>query len=416
MTGRRPDGGHRVAVTGIGVKTPAGNDLESVHATVLAGRSTAAPAPHLAELGLPVRIACQVPAFDLDAYLPRRESRQSDRATHLLLCAAADALADAPPLADFDPYRVGVLIGTGIGGLPSMEEVTLGYGHRLDHIPVFTVPRTMSNAPACRLALRHGLHGPCTTVSTACASGATALGEAARKIRYGEVDAVVAGGVDAALTAVVVGAFARTRAMSTRNDQPAHASRPFDAERDGFVMGEGAAVLLLERWEAAAARGARIYGELSGFADTCDAHHVVAPHPDGEAAARCMELALADAGFGRGDVAHISAHGTSTPRNDTAEARAVQQVFGDSSPPVTAPKGVTGHLIGGSGALEAALALRCAVEGAVPPIANLGASPEADLLDLVGGDMPRVVAPGPVLSNSFGFGGQNTCLVVSPPP
>ncbi|MFF7635125.1 beta-ketoacyl-[acyl-carrier-protein] synthase family protein [Kitasatospora sp. NPDC008050] len=415
MSDRHPSGGHRVAVTGIGVKSPAGNDLDTAFASVLAARSTATRVDRLVEHDLPVHFACLVPPFDLDAYLTRRESRQIDRTTQLLLCAAADAVTEAGLPADQPLDRVGVQIGTGIGGLPSMEAVTISHADRPRDMPVHTVPRTMANSPACRLALRYGFQGACTTYASACASGTTALGEAARKIRYGELDVSVAGGVDSAVSTVVMGAFARMRAMSTRNSDPALASRPFDADRDGFVMAEGAAVLVLERWEAARARGAVIHGEIAGYADNCDAFHIVAPHEDGEVAARCMRLAIADAGLSPADIGHINAHGTSTVLNDRAEARAIHRSFAGQSPPVTAVKGVTGHLIGGSGALEAALALRCAARGVVPPVANLTASPEADLVDLVGGT-PRSVARAPVLSNSFGFGGQNACLVLAPAP
>ncbi|MFI5618013.1 beta-ketoacyl-[acyl-carrier-protein] synthase family protein [Streptomyces sp. NPDC051567] len=413
MNGRHPGGGHRVAVTGIGVKSPAGNDLEAAFTTVLKAEPVAVTVDHLIERGVPVHFACLVPPFDLDAYLTRRESRQIDRATRLLLCAASDAVDDAALAGLLPPDRVGVQIGTGIGGLPSMEEVTLSHGYDPRHMPVHTVPRTMHSSAACRLALRYGFQGACTTYAAACASGTTAVGEAARRIRHGELDAAVAGGVDSAVTTVVMGAFAQMRAMSTRNAEPALASRPFDADRDGFVMGEGAAVLVLERWDAARARGARIYGEIAGYADNCDAFHIVAPHEDGEVASRCMRRAVADAGLTPADIVHVNAHGTSTVLNDRAEARAVDRCFGGQSPPVTSVKGVTGHLIGGSGALEAALALLCAARGLVPPVANLSASPEADLVDLVI-RRPREVPVGPVLSNSFGFGGQNACLVLTP--
>ncbi|WP_405016322.1 beta-ketoacyl-[acyl-carrier-protein] synthase family protein [Kitasatospora sp. NBC_00070] len=411
-SGAHPSGGHRVAVTGIGVKSPAGNDLEQAYETVLKARSTATLVDHLIERDLPVHFACLVPPFDVDAYVTRRVARQIDRASTLLLCAAGDAIGQAA-LTGLDPERIGVQIGTGIGGLPSMEEVTLSHGTRPRDMPVHTVPRTMANSAACRLALRHGFQGACTTYSSACASGTTAIGEAARRIRYGELDVAVAGGVDSSVSTVVVGAFARMRAMSMRNDEPELASRPFDADRDGFVMAEGAAVLVLERWDLAVARGAAVLGEVAGYADNCDAFHIVAPREDGEAAARCMSRAIADAGLTPADLGHVNAHGTSTLLNDRAEARAIDRCFGGQSPPVTAVKGVTGHLIGGSGALEAALALLCATRGVVPPIANLGSSPEADLVDLVRA-VPRAIRPAPVLSNSFGFGGQNACLVLTP--
>ncbi|MFR9721951.1 beta-ketoacyl-[acyl-carrier-protein] synthase family protein [Streptomyces sp. MS19] len=403
----------RVAVTGMGVKCPAGTSAEEAFATVLAARPTAAAVPLLAAAGLPVRIACLVPPFDVEPYIGRRELRQIDRTTALLLCAADDALADARLPEGVPAHRVGVHVGTGVGGLPSMEDVTRRHGDRPAAMPVHTVPKTMANSPACRLAMRHGFHGSCLTYSTSCASGANAIGEAARRIRYGELDVAVAGGVDAPVTPVVVGGFTRMRALSPRNDAPELASRPFDADRDGFVIGEGAAVLVLERWDLAVARGARIHGEVAGYAATCDGSHIVAPRPDGALAAACMREALADAGLAPGAVGHVNAHGTSTVLNDRAEAVAVARCFGAAAPPLTSVKGVTGHLIGGSGAVEAVVALLSAERGVVPPVATTTATPDAAGLDVVLG-APRRVARRPVLSNSFGFGGQNACLVLSP--
>ncbi|ONK11686.1 beta-ketoacyl-[acyl-carrier-protein] synthase family protein [Streptomyces sp. MP131-18] len=411
MTGRRV----RVAVTGMGVKCPAGNDPEDVFRRVLHARPTAAVVPGLAEAGLPVRFACTVPEFDLAPYIGRREARQIDRATALLLCAADDAVAGAGGAVRGPGHRAGVHIGTGIGGLPGMEEVVYGHGERPMGMPVHTVPKSMANSPACRLAMRYGLRGSCMTYATACASGTNAIGEAARRIRDGELDVALTGGVDAAVTKVIVSGFARMRALSVRNEAPELASRPFDADRDGFVMGEGAAVLVLERWDLARRRGARIYGEVAGYATTCDGAHAVAPDPQGAMAAECMRLAIADARLTPAGIGHINAHGTSTVLNDLAEAVAVERCFGPQSPPVTAVKGVTGHLIGGSGAVEALVALLCAARGVVPPVATTASTPDVGALDVVLG-APRQVARRPVLSNSFGFGGQNACLVLRPAP
>ncbi|MEU7135944.1 beta-ketoacyl-[acyl-carrier-protein] synthase family protein [Streptomyces sp. NPDC046261] len=409
---RTPADRHRVVVTGIGVKTPAGNTLDEVITTVMSAKSTAALVDELAAQDSPVRFACRVPAFDMEPYITRRELRQIDRPTALALCAAVDALQDAalPPL---PPDRVGVHLGTGIGGLPTMEATALDHGADPMGMPVHTVPKTMANSAAGRIAMRYGFQGSCLTYSTACASGTNAIGEAARRIRYGELDAVVTGGFDSAITTVMLSGFARMRALSARNDAPDQASRPFDADRDGFVMGEGAAVLVLERRDAALARGARIHGEIAGYATTSDAFHIVAPQPDGAAAAACMARAIADAGLRTEDIGHINAHGTSTQLNDSAEATAIDRCFAGQAPPVTSIKGVTGHLIGGSGALEAAVALVCAERRTVPPVANLTTCSEADRIDVVA-DTPRKVALAPVLSNSFGFGGQNACLVLTP--
>ncbi|MDI5964488.1 beta-ketoacyl-[acyl-carrier-protein] synthase family protein [Streptantibioticus silvisoli] len=403
----------RVVVTGIGLRTSAGNSLDDAFDAVLAAKSAAAIVDRLIERDAPVPIGCQVPPFAMEADVSRRELRQVDRPTALALCAAADALREAALPEGLPADRVGVHLGTGIGGLSLMENTALDYGDAPLRMPVHTVPATMANAAAARVALRYGFHGSCLTYCTACASGTTAIGEAARRVRYGELDAVVTGGYDAAITHVLVGGFARMRALSTRVDDPEHASRPFDAGRDGFVIGEGAALFVLERREAALARGARVLGEIAGYASNSDAHHIVAPGPDGVAAAACMAAAIADAGLTPRDIGQISAHGTSTRLNDDAEATAIHRCFAGQAPPVTAVKGVSGHLIGGSGALEAAIALRCAERLVVPPVANLTASDVADRIDVVAGT-PRYVTRAPVLSNSFGFGGQNSCLVLTP--
>ncbi|MDA5279763.1 beta-ketoacyl-[acyl-carrier-protein] synthase family protein [Streptomyces sp. NPDC054904] len=402
----------RVVVTGIGVKSPAGLTLDEVMDTVLAARPTAAVHADLIESGSPVHIACRVPEFDIASYITHRERRQIDRPTELALCAAADAVRQAA-LPDLPPSRVGVHLGTGIGGLPTMEGLVRDNDAKPTAMPVHSVPRTMANSAAARVAMRFGFQGSCVTYSTACASGATAIGEAARRIQYGELDVAVAGGFDSAVTTFMLSGFSRMQALSTRNDDPGNASRPFDARRDGFVMGEGAAVLVLERRDSALRRGATILGEIAGYATNADAHHIVAPHADGAVAAACMAQAVADAGLLPSDIGQISAHGTSTQANDRAEAAAIHRCFNGQAPPVTAVKGVTGHLIGGSGALEAAIALVCAERRIVPPVANLTTASEADRIDVVAG-APRRVDGAPVLSNSFGFGGQNVCLVLQP--
>ncbi|SPF07432.1 beta-ketoacyl-[acyl-carrier-protein] synthase family protein [Streptomyces sp. MA5143a] len=410
--GRWPSERPRVVVTGIGVKTPAGLTLDEVMSTVLAARSTAALHDELAEGSSPVHFACRVPEFDPEPYVTRRERRQIDRPTELALCAAVDAVEQAA-LSGLPSARVGVHLGTGIGGLPTMESSVREHYGDPRRMPVHAVPRTMANSAAARVAMRYGFRGSCVTYNTACASGATAIGEAARRIQYGELDVAVGGGFDAAVTAFMLTGFSRMQALSTRNDAPEQASRPFDAQRDGFVMGEGAAVLVLERRESALARGAHIFGEVAGYATNADAHHIVAPHAEGTVAAACMADAIADAGLLPADIGQINAHGTSTPANDSSEATAIHRCFDGQAPPVTAVKGVTGHLIGGSGALEAAISLVCAERKIVPPVANLTEPSEADRIDVVFG-APRSVDRAPVLSNSFGFGGQNVCLVLLP--
>jgi len=261
--------------------------------------------------------------------------------------------------------------------------------------------------------MRHGWKGPNFCVTTACAAGTHAIGEATRLIHEGAADVVMAGGAEAAITPIAIASFARMGALSTRSDDPARASRPFDPDRDGFVMGEGAAFLVLERWDRAEARGARIYGEILGYGRNSDAHHITAPSPDGSGAVACMELALEDAGLAPAAIGHVNAHGTSTPLNDAAEAEAILKAFAGSPPPVTSTKGVTGHCIGAAGAVEAVAAILASSAGLVPPTANHDRTDPAVTVDIVAGAPRAVNVSGPVLSNSFGFGGHNATLVLS---
>ena len=272
------------------------------------------------------------------------------------------------------------------------------------------VPMMMPNAAAALIGLQFGYTGPNLCITTACAAGAHAIGEGMRLIRDGSADVVIVGGAEAAVTPLALAAFSRMGALSTRADDPAAASRPFDVDRDGFVMGEGAAVLVLEAWDAAEARGAAIQGEILGYGRTCDAHHITAPAPGGSGAVACMQLALDDAGLAAQDVGHVNAHGTSTPLNDAAEAAAINKVFGDKTP-VTSTKGVTGHLIGAAGAAECVAALLACRERTVPPTANHQQTDPEITVDVVAGQ-PRTVEPATAVSNSFGFGGHNATLVV----
>jgi 3-oxoacyl-[acyl-carrier-protein] synthase II len=403
----------RVAVTGIGVKTPAGNDLASMWETVCAGRPTADRISRWDASALPVQIASEVHDFDGTPYFGPKEVRRQDRVTQLGFAAAADALADAGELGA-DPSRCAVIAATGVGGLESMEineGVFLERG--ASRVSPFFVTMMMPNATAGAISINFGWTGPNMCIATACAAGTHAIGEGARLIRDGTADAVVAGGSEAGITPLTISAFARMGALSTRNDDPEHASRPFDVDRDGFVMAEGGAFLLLETLERAVARGARIYGEVIGYGRNGDAYHITAPSPGGAGAAVCMQLALDDAGLPASAIGHVNAHGTSTPLNDASEAEAIRKVFGDHPPPVTSTKGVTGHMIGGAGAAEAAIALLSIREGLVPPTANLTQIGDDIQLDVVGGE-PRPLAPAPVLSNSFGFGGHNATLILAP--
>jgi 3-oxoacyl-[acyl-carrier-protein] synthase II len=403
----------RVAVTGLGVKTAAGTDLDGFWSTLASGRSTAAPIARYDPSDLPVRFGCEVRDFDPTAYLGAKEARRIDRVTHLGFAAAADALADTGDHR-CDPARSAVVVGTGVGGLITLEEQIGIYIEKgAARVSPFLVPMMMANATAGTIAMQFGWKGPNFCVATACAASANAVGEAARLIRDGSADIVMTGGSESCLTPTAISAFARMTALSTRNDDPEHASRPFDADRDGFVMGEGGAALVLERWDHATARGAHIYGEVLGYGRNADAYHITAPSPGGEGAAACMQLALDDAGLSPAAIGHVNAHGTSTPLNDAAEAEAIRKVFGETPPPVTSTKGVTGHLIGAAGATEAIACLLAFANGAVPPTANLERLGDDIALDVIAGAV-RELAPAPALSNSFGFGGHNATLVLAP--
>jgi 3-oxoacyl-[acyl-carrier-protein] synthase II len=402
----------RVAVTGIGVKAPAGNDLASFWSTVRAGRSMARTIEQWDPSELPVRFACEVRNFDPVEYFGPKEVRRQDRVTHFGFAAASDAINDAGELGA-DPSRCAVIAATGVGGLTTLQEnVTTFLEKGPSRVSPFFVPMMMPNATAGAISIHFGFTGPALCISTACAAGANAIGEAARMIRDGSADVVVAGGTEA-FTSVTVAAFARMGALSNRNDAPELASRPFDADRDGFVIAEGAAFLILEPLERARARGARIYAEVSGYGRNADAYHITAPSPGGVGAAACMQQALDDAGLDNTAIGHINAHGTSTPMNDSAEAEAIRKVFGDDTPPVTGSKGVLGHMIGAAGAAEAVIGICSMTDGVVPPTANTERIGDDIGLDLVTG-VEREIGTRPVISNSFGFGGHNASLVLTP--
>jgi 3-oxoacyl-[acyl-carrier-protein] synthase II len=401
----------RVVVTGMGVKTPAGVDVDTMWSTVRAARGTAAVIERFDPSELPVRFAGEVRDFDPEPYFGPKEVRRVDRFTQLGFGAAADALSDAGELGA-DPSRCAVIAATGVGGLETMEENESTFLARgASRVSPFFVPMMMPNAAAGMISIRFGFTGPALCISTACAAGANAIGEAVRMVRDGSAEVVVAGATEAPVTPLTVSAFARMGAMSTRNDEPERASRPFDVDRDGFVIAEGAAFTVLETLEHALARGATIHGEVLGYGRNADAHHITAPVPGGAGAAACMQLALDDAGLDAGAIGHVNAHGTSTPLNDATEAEAIRKVFGDTSPPVTSTKGVTGHMIAGAGAAEAVISLLSLRDGIVPPTANLEQIGDDIGLDVVAGE-PRPIERKPVLSNSFGFGGHNATLIL----
>jgi 3-oxoacyl-[acyl-carrier-protein] synthase II len=387
----------RVAVTGLGVIAHAGTGVDAFWQGLLTGNP--------GDMSRRLVDFDPAPLFD-----NAKEARRADRFTQLALAAAAEAIQDAGEL-DVDPARIGTLIGTGIGGLETLEEqIIVRHEKGERRVSPFLVPMMMPNAAVAAVSMRYGFQGPCEATTTACAAGTHSIGNAWRLITSGICDAVIAGGTESAMTLTAMAGFGNMTALSTSGR-----SRPFDIRRDGFVMAEAAGVIVLEEWDHAVARGATIHAELLGAASTADAHHITAPAPGGSGAVRCMELAIASAGLQPSDIGHINAHGTSTPLNDAAEAQAIAKVFGTPGPIVTSTKGVTGHALGAAGAIEAvALALTIS-RGLVPPTRGTSAdSVDADVqIDLVL-DEARSWTPAPALSNSFGFGGHNGTIVMGP--
>ncbi|MFI8303013.1 beta-ketoacyl-[acyl-carrier-protein] synthase family protein [Streptomyces sp. NPDC085927] len=402
--------GADVAVTGLGLVTPAGCDAGRTWAGVLGGRPTAALDPELE--GNAVRLSCRVSGFDADALLGARRALRLDPFVRFTLVAAHEAVADAGlDPAGWDGARVGVVLGCADGGPGTVEaqhRTMLDEGaHRVSPL---LLPMQLPNMLAGQTAIEFGVTGPNLVVATACASGATAIGVARDLLLLNRCDVVLAGGGEAMITPLVMAGFARMGALSHREGDPATASRPFDAERDGFVAAEGASVLVLERASDARARSARIRARVVGYGASADAHHMTSPHPAGTGCEAAVRAALADAGAGTGDVGHVNAHGTSTPLNDLAEGRMIGRLFTDG-PVVTSTKGVTGHMLGAAGAVEAALTVLTLEKNVVPPTANLSAlDPE---LDIEVATAPTACPDGLALSNSFGFGGQNAVLALA---
>ena len=406
----------RVVVTGLGCVSPIGADVDSTWAAALSGRSGVGPITRFDANEFPVRFAAECTG-DLDlGDLPPKEARRLDPAAAFSLHAVRQALADArfestPENQD----RVGVAIGSGIGGLGTLEKswrALFSSGPR--RVSAFTIPMAICNMAGSVAAIQHRLRGPNLCVVAACASGTQGIGEAARVIERGDADVMVAGGSEAPVTELAVAGFANMKALSTRNDETTAASRPFDLDRDGFVVGEGAAALVLEAEEFAAARGARVLAHVRGYATTMDATHITQPAEDGEGAGRCMELALRDAGLSPEEVEHLNPHATSTPAGDLAEARAIRRVFGSHADrlPVSATKSMTGHLLGAAGALEALLCVQVLRHGRMPPTINLDRpDPACDLDHVVG--VAREQSARVTMSNSFGFGGTNATLVLA---
>ena len=400
-----------VAVTGLGLVTPAGIGVEPSWARILDAVPAAAADPALA--GMPVDFDCTVPGFDADERIGRRQAWRTDRFEHLGIVAAREAIGDA----GLDPgswsaARVAVVIGTALGGTLTFErqQRNLAIGGP-GEVSSLLIPMAATNMVAGYIAIDCGATGPNLVTTTACASGATAIGTARDLLLRDACDVVITGGVEACLSPTIVAAFTRMKALSRRGGDPAAASRPFDSDRDGFVIAEGAGILVLERVGDARARGARVRARLSGYGASADAYHPTAPDPNGSGAARAIHAALADAGIGPAEVDHVNAHGTSTPQGDLAEGRMLRRVLSGRAA-VTSTKGVIGHTLGAAGAIEAACTVLAVQHGVIPPTANLDSLDRRIEVDVVS-KMPRYRPVDVAISNSFGFGGQNAVLVVT---
>jgi 3-oxoacyl-[acyl-carrier-protein] synthase II len=404
----------RVAVTGVGLVSPLGIGNQENWDALVAGKSGVGPITRFDASGFACRIAGEVKGFDPSLYMEKKEIKKMDTFIHYAMAAAQFAMNDSGlPVDDGNRERIAVVIGSGIGGLPIIEETQKNYLQRGPRvISPFFITALIANEAAGNVSIKYGLKGPNLATVTACTTGAHAVGEAYRMIQYGDADAAIAGGTESVITPLAVGGFAVMRALSTRNDEPERASRPWDRERDGFVMGEGAGLVVLEEMEAAKKRGARIYAELAGYGLSGDAFHIAAPSDDGDGPARVMKNALRDAEIEPGQVGYINAHGTSTPIGDKVETVAIKMVFGDHAKKVavSSTKSSTGHLLGAAGGVESAICALALHHGVLPPTINYeNPDPECDL-DYV----PNVAREERVeyaLSNSFGFGGTNGCLV-----
>ena len=406
----------RVVVTGMGALTPVGNDVASTWRALLSGVSGAANITKFDASTWPVRFACELKGFDPLQYMDRKEAKRADWYAQYSIAASVQAMKDAglENGSIGDPDRIGVIVGSGIGGLKSFEEQHDVYRERgQTKISPFFIPMFIADIAAGLVSMRFNAKGPNYATVSACATSAHAIGDAFRAIQYGDADVMITGGSEATVTPMAIGGFANMKALSERNETPATASRPFDATRDGFVMGEGAGIVILEELEHARARGARIYGEIVGYGATGDAYHLTAPAPDGEGAQRAMRRALKDAGFAVEDIQYINAHGTSTPANDLNETKAIKAVFGDFAKEinVSSTKSATGHMLGAAGAVEFIVCVHVVRECTVPPTINYQTpDPELDLNYTPNTSAKRDVRA--ALSNSFGFGGHNVSLAV----
>ena len=403
----------RVVVTGLGAITPIGNTPTEYWEGLLSGRNGIGPITLFDASRHACRIAGEVKGFDPHDYIERREAKRMDRFAQFAVAASKQALADAQfVINDLNAEQVGVIVGTGIGGLKVLEnqqEVYLTRGP--SRCSPYMIPMMIANMAAGLTAIHTGAKGPNNCTVTACAAGSNAVGDAFRLIQRGYAKTMICGGTEAAVTPLGVAGFSAARALSTRNDDQTHACRPFDRDRDGFVMGEGSGILLLEELQQALNRGAKIYGEIVGYAMSCDAYHITSPVPDGVGATRAIELALKDAGLSPNQVSYINAHGTSTAANDITETKAIKKALGDSAYQVaiSSTKSMTGHLLGGSGGIEAVATIMAIANDRIPPTINLeNPDPECDLDYVPGKSRAQTVEV--ALSNSFGFGGHNVTL------
>jgi 3-oxoacyl-[acyl-carrier-protein] synthase II len=406
----------RIAVTGLGLVCPVGNTTEQAWRNIVEGVSGIGPITSIDVSDFSAQIGGGIKDFDVEIYVPKKDARRMDPFIHYGMAASIQAIEDSGlEITEANARRVGACIGSGIGGLPGIEKAYQSYldgGAR--KVSPFFVPGNIINMVAGNLSIRYGLKGPNYAMVTACSTGAHCISNAARMIERGDVDAMIAGGSEYATSYTGLGGFASAKALSTRNDDPERASRPWDLERDGFVLSDGAGILVLEEMEIAKKRGAKIYAELSGAGMSSDAYHITAPAPDGEGAAYCMELALLDAGLNREDVQYINAHGTSTPAGDKAETDAVKRYFGDYAYKLamSSTKSMVGHMLGAAGGAEAVFTVLSIRDQVAPPTINLtNPDPQCDLdyVPLVARKMKIDVA----ISNSFGFGGTNGTLVFS---
>jgi 3-oxoacyl-[acyl-carrier-protein] synthase II len=405
----------RVVITGLGLLSPVGNDVASTWRALLDGANGVGPITQFDTTNFPVKFACELKGFDPLQYMDRKEVKRNDVFTQMALAASVQAMNDAG-LNDggYDPENTGVIIGSGIGGLKVFEAQHDVYRERgPGKISAFFIPMFIPDMAAGIVSIRFNAKGPNYATVSACATSAHAIGDAFRTIQYGDADVMITGGSEAAITPMAIGGFANMQALSENNEDFQHASRPFDKERDGFVMGEGAGMVVLEELEHAKRRGARIYGEVAGYGMTGDAYHITQPAPEGEGAQRSMRRALKDAGIGPADVQYINAHGTSTPYNDQNETRAIKAVFGEDAKKlhVSSTKSMTGHTLGAAGGLEFAICTLAVRDGVLPPTINYKTpDPECDLDYVPNKAVKRNVDV--ALSNSFGFGGHNVTLAV----